>query len=226
MRALVLLSLVMVPLTASAEGDVFRYVEKDGTIIYTNVKPSGSQRARRVGRTVSMAARPSDPPRARAAVPAEYESLITAAARRYRIPEGLVWAVMHAESNFDPRAVSPKGASGLMQLMPQTASEMYVRDIFDVRENIEGGTRYLRVLANQFGGDMVKMVAAYNAGPEAVRRYGGAVPPYEETRDYVRKVLELYYQYKGRERAAAEPVREARSDGDDARDGTGGAPAL
>ena len=80
---------------------------------------------------------------------------------------------MHAESNFDPHALSRKGASGLMQLMPGTASEMYVKDIFDARENIDGGVRYLRVLANEFDGDMVKMVAAYNAGPDAVRKYGG-----------------------------------------------------
>ncbi len=109
---------------------------------------------------------------------------------------------MHAESNFDPNAVSPKGACGLMQLMPATATEMYVKDIFDEKENIEGGVRYLRVLANQFDGDMVKMIAAYNAGPDAVRKYGGEMPPYEETQEYVRKVLQLYYHYKERERLA------------------------
>jgi soluble lytic murein transglycosylase-like protein len=83
-----------------------------------------------------------------------------------------------------------------MQLMPATAEDMYVKDIFDAKENIEGGTRYLRVLANQFNGDMVKMIAAYNAGPDAVRKYGGKVPPYEETQLYVQKVLKLYFQYK------------------------------
>jgi soluble lytic murein transglycosylase-like protein len=103
---------------------------------------------------------------------------------------------MHAESNFDANAVSLRGASGLMQLMPETAQEMYVRDIFDVRQNIEGGTRYLRVLANRFNGDMVKMLAAYNAGPEALVKFGGNVPPYEETQAYVRKVVQLYFQYK------------------------------
>jgi soluble lytic murein transglycosylase-like protein len=113
----------------------------------------------------------------------------------------LVRAVMHAESAFDPNAVSPVGASGLMQLMPQTAQEMFVKDIFDAHENIEGGVRYLRVLANQFDGDMVKMIAAYNAGPDAVLKYGGQVPPYPETQAYVRKVLALYFQYKAQESA-------------------------
>ena len=110
---------------------------------------------------------------------------------------------MHAESGFNPNAVSAVGASGLMQLMPATASEMYVKDIFDVRDNIEGGTRYLRVLANEFDGDMVKMVAAYNAGPDAVKKYGGKVPPYAETQAYVRKVIALYFEYKKLRKAKA-----------------------
>jgi soluble lytic murein transglycosylase-like protein len=91
-----------------------------------------------------------------------------------------------------------------MQLMPQTARDMYVKDIFDVKDNIEGGVRYLRVLANEFDGDMVKMVAAYNAGPDAVRKYGG-VPPYAETQAYVKKVIALYFQYKQQEETAQSP---------------------
>jgi soluble lytic murein transglycosylase-like protein len=117
----------------------------------------------------------------------------------------LVRAVVHAESNFDRFAVSSKGASGLMQLMPGTAREMYVRDIFDVKDNIDGWVRYLRVLANEFGGQMEKIIAAYNAGPEAVHRYDDNVPPYEETQAYVRKVLALYYKYKEQEQASAGP---------------------
>ena len=131
----------------------------------------------------------------------EFDELITAAAIRYKMPPNLVRAVMHAESAFDPTAVSGVGASGLMQLMPGTARDMYVKDIFDVKENIEGGVRYLRVLANEFDGDMVKMVAAYNAGPEAVKKYGG-VPPFAETQAYVKKVVALYFQYKQQEELA------------------------
>jgi soluble lytic murein transglycosylase-like protein len=132
-----------------------------------------------------------------------YDDMITEAAIRYRIPPNLVRAVMHTESAFDPTAVSAVGASGLMQLMPQTAREMYVKDIFDAKDNIEGGVRYLRVLANEFDGDMVKLVAAYNAGPDAVRRYNGQVPPFPETQAYVRKVIALYFQYKAQAEAKA-----------------------
>ena len=103
---------------------------------------------------------------------------------------------MSVESNFDHRAVSEKGAMGLMQLMPGTAKEMYVSDAWDPSQNIEGGARYLRILANQYQGDLVKTLAAYNAGPEAVRRAGGEVPNIPETREYVRKVVALYEAYK------------------------------
>jgi soluble lytic murein transglycosylase-like protein len=185
-------------------GEIYRYVEPDGTIVYTNVKPKG-RTAKRVTGSFKPAPRPSEvPARAVRVTREEYDELIHNAARRYRIPEALVWAVMHAESNFNPHAVSRVGASGLMQLMPATAEDMYVRDIFDVRENIEGGTRYLRVLANMFDGDMVKMVAAYNAGPDAVQKYGGKVPPYAETQEYVRKVIALYFDYKQRHPRTAE----------------------
>ncbi|MFZ5469978.1 MAG: lytic transglycosylase domain-containing protein [Myxococcota bacterium] len=186
---------------AGAEG-IYRYVEADGTIVYTNVKPTGAaaRKARRLSGTFHRAPEKSAPlpkvtPRAGTAVE-ELDDFIETSAKRYRIPAPLVRAVMHAESAFDVNAVSPKGASGLMQLMPATAREMYVKDIFDAKENIEGGTRYLRVLANLFEGDMVRMVAAYNAGPDAVKKYGGQVPPYEETQAYVRKVIALYFQYK------------------------------
>jgi soluble lytic murein transglycosylase-like protein len=136
----------------------------------------------------------------------KYDELIEAASIRYRIPVALVRAIVQAESNYVSTAVSPKGASGLMQLMPDTAREMFVKDIFDAKENIEGGTRYLRVLANMFSGDMVKMVAAYNAGPDAVNRWGGTVPPYAETQDYVRKVIALYFQYKDQGGAGASEI--------------------
>ncbi|WNG36011.1 lytic transglycosylase domain-containing protein [Archangium minus] len=218
---LLLPALLLAPLGARASEGIYRYVEKDGTIIYTNVPPPGTKKARKLKGTFSEAPAPTAPVRGRARTPEELEPHIVKAAERYRIPTALVRAIMHTESNFNSNAVSPKGASGLMQLMPGTASEMYVKDIFDTRDNIEGGVRYLRVLANQFGGDMVKMVAAYNAGPEAVRKYGGQVPPYAETQAYVRKVLQLYFHYKERERLSKDEPRETDSDGDDARDGAG-----
>ena len=130
------------------------------------------------------------------------------AAQVYNIPAELVRAVIAVESAGDAGAVSHRGALGLMQLMPDTAGQMYVQDPVDPAQNILGGTRYLRQLANQFNGDMVLVLAAYNAGPEAVRKYRG-VPPFEETRLYVRKVMSHYYELKKQTRkqklARAEP---------------------
>jgi soluble lytic murein transglycosylase-like protein len=215
------LALLVSPLGALASEGVYRYVEKDGTIIYTNVPPPKGKRAKKMKGAFTPPPEKTVEVRGRASTPAEYEQYIVSAATRYRIPTPLVRAIMHAESNFNPQALSNKGASGLMQLMPATAADMYVKDIFDERENIEGGVRYLRVLANMFQGDMVKMIAAYNAGPDAVRRYGGQVPPFAETQGYVRKVLKLYFHYKEREQLAQGEPRETTAD-DDARDGAGG----
>jgi soluble lytic murein transglycosylase len=124
------------------------------------------------------------------------------------VPAELVRAVIWAESAGDAGAISHRGAIGLMQLMPHTAGEMYVQDPVDPAQNIMGGTRYLRWLANQFNGDMILTLAAYNAGPEAVRKYGG-VPPFEETRTYVKKVIAYYQELRARVQKAAQKVAEA-----------------
>lgn len=117
-----------------------------------------------------------------------FEALITAAARRHGLPVQLVKAVIWAESNFDPNAVSAAGAKGLMQLMDATAEALGVEDSFDPAQNIEGGTAYLRQLLDRYG-SVALALAAYNAGPGTVDRYGG-IPPYTETQTYVRRVLE------------------------------------
>ena len=109
--------------------------------------------------------------------------------------ESLIRAIIHAESAYQPDAQSPTGAQGLMQLMPATAQEMRVADPFDPALNIRGGTRYLSDLLLEFDGDVVKAAAAYNAGPGAVHKYGG-VPPYEETKEYVRRIQILYQRYR------------------------------
>jgi soluble lytic murein transglycosylase-like protein len=226
MRVLTTLAMLLVAAPPAAASDgIYSYVEKDGTIVYTNVPPGGSRKARKLAGTFTPAPPKDAPVRGRAKTPPELDPHIAQAALRYRIPTALVRAIMHTESNFNPNALSHKGASGLMQLMPGTASDMYVKDIFDSKDNIEGGVRYLRVLANMFDGDMVKMVAAYNAGPDAVRKYGGNVPPYAETQDYVRKVLKLYYHYKERERLAQAEAgsREPTPANDDAHEGDEGA---
>ncbi|WP_341888610.1 lytic transglycosylase domain-containing protein [Variovorax sp. YR752] len=128
------------------------------------------------------------PVRPRAA-PRDLAPEIRDAARRYALPEALLTAVVAVESGFDPKAVSRRGAKGLMQLMPATARRFGVRDVFAVRENLHGGAAYLRVLIDQFDNDVTLALAAYNAGEGAVLRAGRRLPDYPETRDYVARVL-------------------------------------
>ena len=122
---------------------------------------------------------------------AELASMIIREARRNQLDPELVKAVVAVESGYRPAAVSNKGAVGLMQLMPATAEQLAVRDPLDPEQNLAGGSEYLRRMLDLFGGDLRLALAGYNAGPEAVRRYGG-VPPYAETRSYVERVLALY----------------------------------
>ncbi len=117
------------------------------------------------------------------------EACIGESARKYNLPPGLIKAVIEAESGFRPDAVSVAGAQGLMQLMPATARDLGVTDSFDIRQNIDGGSRYLRQMLDLFGGDTRLALAAYNAGPGNVQKYGGEVP-FPETRQYVGRVLE------------------------------------
>jgi soluble lytic murein transglycosylase-like protein len=121
----------------------------------------------------------------------DVRALATAAAKRHGLDPALVLALISVESNFRTDAVSNKGAQGLMQLMPGTARELGVRDPLDPAANLDGGTRYLNALLQQYNGDLKRALAAYNAGVGAVNRHGG-VPPYRETRQYVQKVLERY----------------------------------
>ena len=121
-------------------------------------------------------------------IPAELDGAITSAADRYGLPRSLVAGVARAESGFNPTAQSPAGAQGVMQLMPATARSMGVTDPFDPSQSIDGGARYLSQLMRRFGGNATLAVAGYNAGPNAVARFGG-VPPYAETRAYVDRVL-------------------------------------
>lgn len=171
---------------AAAEGPLYRYQDESGGLHFTNVPTDRRfepvaplERARRAARLPSGA----------------YDRLIRAEARRAGVPAALVKAVVHAESAFDPRAVSPKGAMGLMQLMPETAKALGVARPFHAPQNVGAGTRYLRRLHERYG-SWTWALAAYNAGPRAVDRYGG-VPPFAETRAYVRRVLSYYRRYHG-----------------------------
>lgn len=142
--------------------------------------------------TITAMSRPS----ADATVPADLEPLIRAAAERAGVDPALVAAVAKAESGFRADAGSPAGARGLMQLMPSTAAGLGVTDILDPAQNLDAGARYLRAQLDRFGGDVRLALAAYNAGPGAVTRYGG-VPPYQETQTYVTRVMDNYTAFRG-----------------------------
>ena len=130
-----------------------------------------------------------------------FHDIIRAAAERNGVDADLIHCVIAIESNFNPKAVSPKNARGLMQLLPQTAAQLGVRDVFDPRENIEAGTRYLKDMLARYQNDLTLALAAYNAGPERVEQYGRRVPPYPETLKYVQKISRSYAHFKA---AAAE----------------------
>jgi soluble lytic murein transglycosylase-like protein len=149
---------------------------------------------------------------AQPAVKPPYRELVEAAAARYKVDADLITSVIAAESNFDPKAVSPKNARGLMQLLPETAATLGVMDIFDPQENIDAGTHYLRDLLQQYNGDLILALAAYNAGPDRVQKYG-RVPPISETISYVRRVKRNYDKSKKMAAAKTMPpgVTEAKS---------------
>jgi soluble lytic murein transglycosylase-like protein len=125
-----------------------------------------------------------------------YDAYIREASELYDIPEALIRAVIKVESDYDPRVVSSFGARGLMQLMPAVVGDMGVEEVHDPRQNIMGGTRLLRVLANRYEGDLVRTIAAYHAGVGSLARYGDEVPPYFNTRRYLKMVLARYQQYR------------------------------
>jgi soluble lytic murein transglycosylase-like protein len=137
--------------------------------------------------------------------PLNIDEFVTSASGAYRLDPDLVNSVIRAESGFNVRAVSPKGAQGLMQLMPQTASLLGVQNTFDAQANVEGGTRYLRELLERYNFDLIKALAAYNAGPERVQQYSG-VPPYYETKAYVARVIRDYNNRKLVEKNGTRPV--------------------
>ena len=129
-------------------------------------------------------------------IDSRYEDEIVVVSERYGVDPNLVKAVIKVESNFNPRAVSPKNAIGMMQLIPATANDYGVDDPFDPHENIDGGVRYLRDLIEVFNGDLELVLSAYNAGVSAVIKYGYSIPPYSETKEYVKKVLAYYNDLK------------------------------
>jgi soluble lytic murein transglycosylase len=175
---------------AWAGGMIYAFVDPQGVTHFTN-RPQHDKRFKPIRLKDNLAARSKfREPQSRI-----YDPLIGDAAKNEGIPPALVKAVIAAESAFDSDAVSHKGAQGLMQLMPDTAEEMGVDDPFEPAENLRGGASYLRLLIDRYG-DLGRALAAYNAGPSAVDRYNG-IPPFQETQDYVDRVLTYYRRYHG-----------------------------
>ncbi len=184
-----LLLLAALALPVASQAQVYSWTDPDGSIHF-------SDHPRHAGFTPHelRPVRPMPRPR-RAFVPTRaWDGLISRMAREQSVSPALVKAVIHAESAFDPRAVSCKGAKGLMQLMPRTSRSLGVDDPFNPWQNIDGGTRYLSAMLELFPGEPQLALAAYNAGVEPVRRYKG-IPPYPETRTYVKRVMNLYKRY-------------------------------
>lgn len=177
------LSLIM-SICSLSSADIFRYQDKDGVWHFADIKKDTGYKLylRTPKKKVSQYIK-------------EYEGIIAQASRRFKVDPSLVKALIKAESDFDNRAVSDKGAQGLMQLMPETANAMEVANPFSPEENIFGGTRYFSLLLDRFKNDKILALAAYNAGPEAVETYGG-IPPFPETKSFVAKVLDYYERYR------------------------------
>ncbi len=191
-----LAALALVPGRASA--DIFTYTDAEGVVHFAN-KPKGDGRFQVYIKSAASSNKragvvPFMPSDASSERFTRYAEWIRQAAILYQIPEELIRAIIKCERLRPARGV-PAGAQGLMQMIPETALRMQVRDAFDPREAIFGGTRYLRVLANMFNGDLELTIAGYNAGEAAVVRYAG-IPPYEETQAYVARVLTYYRRYR------------------------------
>jgi soluble lytic murein transglycosylase-like protein len=211
---LLVLGLSLVP-GQPAYGDMYQYTDKDGVVHFTNIQPRGGNWKKVQTSEPDRGTKPAaqrggcaacDRVPAADASPERYrrfDKFIYQAAELYRIPVPLIRAVIKQESDYDPRVVSSADAKGLMQLMPAAEIGMGLTgDVFDPRNNIFGGTRLLRWLANHLDGDLVLTIAAYHAGLGSVAKYGYTVPPYAQTRHYLKKVLEYYYSYKAEEQRA------------------------
>lgn len=184
------------PLAANA--DIYQYTDKSGVLHFTNVNGGGKNHKR--VRTEPERGNAPASPRAKSSssaslsssnVPSAYMDIIDSACNRHGVDPSLVHAIVKVESDFNPYALSRKGAMGLMQLMPQTAVEMNVKNSFNPVENIDGGVRYLRYLIDRYEGNLSLALAAYNSGETAVKRWG-TIPPFKETQNYVQRILKIY----------------------------------
>jgi soluble lytic murein transglycosylase-like protein len=180
-RGLIISIFLILAPTASWADMLYRHVDGNGRIHYSNVPYSNYQETKTVSKKTMS----------RNFYTNNYGVIIKSKAMKYSVDPSLIEAVIKVESSFNARAVSRKGALGLMQLMPSTATAMGVRNPFSPEQNIEGGTKYLRYLLERFDGNLKLVLAAYNSGPTRVEKYG-AIPPIMETRRYVKKIFKLY----------------------------------
>ncbi len=171
-----------------SKGDIYVRKDAEGVLHFTNVPNRSGYRAIIRDRGVDVPAVKS--------LPAGFEAMIRTTSERYGVDPDLVQAVMKVESDFNSSARSQKGGQGLMQLMPETARLHNVNNPYDPYENLEGGVRHLRLLLDHFQGDLRLSLAAYNAGIKAVEKYRG-IPPFSETREYIRRVLDYFQRYHG-----------------------------
>ncbi len=187
----------------AASGDIYQYTDNDGVIHFSNVNVASGKKFKKIksssprgeaATTVSYSPAPVDEPSQaspKKQVRSSYSHLIKSACDRHGVDPNLVHAIVKVESDFNPFALSKKGAVGLMQLMPRTAFDMNVRNSYSPDENIEGGVRYLRSLLDRYEGNLTLALAAYNSGETAVQKWG-TIPPFPETQNYVQKILRLY----------------------------------
>ena len=181
---------LMIMICPPASCDIYRYKDEKGVWHFSNIK-SNSRYKPYLSRSVKR--RRSQTPKQDVV---RYDPLIQKASKRFNVDKFFIKAIIKAESAFDSMAVSNKGAQGLMQLMPDTADDMEVENPFDPKENIFGGTRYVSLLLKRFNNNKTLALAAYNAGPEVVESRNG-IPPYPETRTFVKRVMNYYQSYNG-----------------------------
>jgi hypothetical protein len=190
--AIMLFAILLISHDSSA--DIYSFEDQDGTLHFTDAPTDRKFKIFMRDMEKDKRLRTDFGVRRLTRNPAEFDSIIASCSNQYGVPSSLVKAVIHAESGYNPNAVSKKGAAGLMQLMPGTAQQLKVSDSFNPGDNIRGGVKYLKFLLDTFKGDVTLALAAYNAGLSKVAKYGG-VPPYEETRNYVTKVLNYQKSY-------------------------------
>ncbi|MBV7548148.1 lytic transglycosylase domain-containing protein [Pseudomonas sp. PDM26] len=195
MKAITAGLLGLLALAGAAQADVFVSLDAKGNYVLSNVHRPGRHYERVIHEPDAALVSLDQQPQMIAAQP--YAELVSAAATANELPAALLHAVIKTESGYNARATSPKGARGLMQLMPRIAREMGVTNAYDPKANIQGGARYLKRLMTMFDNDIRLAVAAYNAGPQAVLSRGNRIPPFAETQRYVPNVLNHYRRLQG-----------------------------